>query len=145
MNFTGKMQKRVLLLEMVVFVLPIFVLFILGGYEILKNSIIYPSLADTLVSIIVVMVALVFISMFRLFLVACFNKNYSIKIDIVLVIIGGIIAIASLISNMLPLKEDYSAMWQFRTDFNLFALGLPLVLVATHLAIEALNASPTDT
>jgi hypothetical protein len=51
--------------------------------------------------------------------------------------LGAIIAIAAFISWLLPPSPKYTPWGEFRAEFNLLALGLPLLAPLVHLGCEA--------
>ena len=53
-----------------------------------------------------------------------------------MIIAGTLILIASLISRLLPPSPEYSTWDYFRSDLNLFALALPILIPIGHLAFE---------
>lgn len=60
-----------------------------------------------------------------------------------LVLLAGVLVlVGSLISVILPPSPEYSAMWTFRFDFDLFISASPLLIPLTHLALEKFLRKP---
>jgi hypothetical protein len=57
-------------------------------------------------------------------------------------LVGVLILIGSLISNILPPSPGLSRKWWFRWDFNIFILAFPLLIPLIHLALEKFLRKP---
>jgi len=55
------------------------------------------------------------------------------------IFLGVLVLIGSFISNVLPPSPEYSRMWSFRLEFNLFVSGWPLLVPFGHLGLERLR------
>lgn len=60
----------------------------------------------------------------------------------VVIFLGVLILIGSFVSRLLPPSPEYSRMWDFRLDFDLFISALPLLVPLGHLALERLFRKP---
>ncbi len=126
----------ILTIELWFLVLPITFLFLLGAYPLIKIVFIYQTIGNISISIIGLVSGL---SLYSLWQVSCkilYSQNKKLDNKVLfwtLIILGGVIALVSLISNYIPIVEDYTPMYFFRSDLNNFVIGLPLVFIAIHL------------
>ena len=139
-SMSGNVSRLILTIELWIFVVPIVLLFLLGAFTTVESVIAYPSIEKIIISILVVISAFSIFSLCWVFFKTIKNQNVEPKLNILfwaLIIVGGLIAIISLISNIIPLVEDYTPIYYFRNDLNDFVIGFPLIIVAAHLAYES--------
>jgi len=136
----NKLSRILLKIELWLLVLPVTLLFLLGSYALIKTAFIYPEVESILISILALVCGLSIYSLLWISYKTLYSQNKETNTTTVLwtlIVLGGVVAVTSLISNNIPIVENYTPMYYFRSDLNHFVIGLPLVIVATHLYYES--------
>ena len=137
-----KWNKRniILIVELSLIAIPVSLLFIIGLYGLLTSVFTYPSIANIIVLIVGFITAAAIISLWVMSYKTIKEKDTKIIKEPYLwglILVGVLIAISALISSYLPESMYYSLAYDIRQDFELFNLGLPLILVAFHIYYES--------
>lgn len=133
-------RNIILVVEFGLLVIPISLLFVMGLYGLITTAFIFPSIANIIVTIVGLITSSTIVAMWMLIYKTIIGKNTQIIKEPYLwslTLIGVLIAISALTSSYLPSSLYYSVVWDIRQDFELFVIGLPLIIVALHLYYES--------
>ncbi|WP_286293180.1 hypothetical protein [Methylomarinovum tepidoasis] len=135
-----KFSKYLLSFEIGFFVLLITILYLLGASVVIWGAYSYPSLGSTVLVILLLLSGISIYSIWHLGYRILYIKEHDVlqcKWNWRFIFMGAFISVLSLISNNIPIENEYSEWGSFSIDFNNLVLGLPLFLVAAHIRYEA--------
>ena len=133
--------RVLLILEAVLIATPISGLAILESGLLLDEAIRFPRLWYTLALGVLALISLSsIVSGWRLFIVFLRGGQNKLQSQHFgwwsVILVGVLVLVGSLISNLLPPSPEYSYWAAFRFSYNGFVLGSPLLIPFCHLAIE---------
>ena len=131
-----KTSRLLLILEAIIIATP------LTGLAILASILLTTSSYDLVLGILAIISLFAIGSGWRLFIIFFRRGVNELKSQHfgwwVIIFVGVLVAIGSLISNLLPPSPEYSRWWMFRLSFDGFVYGLPMFIPFCHLALESL-------
>ena len=135
-----KTSRIILTIEAVLIVLPITGMGIYLTIGEIASVFWNPSILNIASAILALMSTTAIVSGWRLFI--AFLRGGASKLQTqhigwwLALLAGLLILIGSLTSNLLPPSPEYSPMWTFRFNFDLFIYASPLLIPLIHLALE---------
>lgn len=143
-----KTSRIILTIEAILIVLPITGMGVFSSASLIDSIFWRQSIHNITLVILTLISTTAIVSGWRLF-IAFFRGGASNlqnqHIGWWLALLAGILVlIGSLASNLLPASSEYSDMWWFRFDFDLFIYASPLLIPLSHLALEKFVRKSTD-
>jgi hypothetical protein len=135
-----KMSRAILIGELFVIVLPLSVLLLFATIVQVPNSIeflTWYNIANSFFGLAACAAVTAGILISRVFIRQGSAGLRNLRPTLwILSLVGAILALAAMVSKLLPPSPEYSPEAMFRADFELFVLGLPMFIPLSHLILE---------
>jgi uncharacterized membrane protein HdeD (DUF308 family) len=137
-----KTSRYILIIEAALIAFPLSSLAVWGSISFIVEARNFRYVINTIMGILAIFGLLAIGSGWHLFIVYLRKGTKELKNQPaswwLVILIGVMILVASLISNLIPPSPEYTRWWNFRANFDVVAFGLPMLIPLCHLAYERL-------